>query len=69
METPDNNTFINFAKEANIHTGLEIELRTGRNSFAAGVVMHFNDKTEFKFTKNTRLYLTVKIDALQGTVQ
>lgn len=63
METPDSGKLLNLTMDRDWYAGIEFEMASGRTLFAFGTVTRLSDEA-FDPTKDMRLYLTLKIDAI-----
>lgn len=63
METPDSGKPLNLTMDEDWYAGIEFEIASGRTLFALGTVARLSDEA-FDPTKDLRLYLTLKIDAI-----
>jgi len=66
MDTPENGTFLNYSIDPRWYTGAEMELESGRNRAAFGLVCKFGNGP-FDASRDLRIYFTFKIDAISGT--
>lgn len=65
MNTPDNDRPFNLTIAPDWYAGLELEAVSGRTRVAFGLVSRFDDEA-FDPASDLRLYLTVKLDAIEG---
>ncbi len=66
--TPRNGTMFNILIDKNWYAGFEFEAEAGRSRIAFGAVNHFQGVESIDLVRNSRIYLTVKLDALQGSI-
>lgn len=65
MDTPRNESPFNIAIDPDWYAGLELEAVTNRTRVAFGFVSRFNDEP-FDPASDLRLYLMIKLDAIEG---
>jgi hypothetical protein len=66
MDTPDNGKPLNLTVDHDWYAGAELEVESGRTQFAFGTVARIGDGS-FDASRDLRLYLTLKMDAITIT--